>query len=173
MAAPTVRTDPATYISYYCATLNGYCSAIDEEAPASYIIFEYTTKADYTANGWGGSPQWTIYELALPDTSYDHYISGLTESTDYVFRIVGVESTNYSYGTEKEFTTTAQPSYYHGLKVGDEGELALCDVGTPFALRIRKGGTTYGIELVATDDANASRIYINTGVGIKALRLYT
>ena len=125
-------------------------------------------------NAWAGSPQWTTYEQALPSTAYHHYISGLAASTDYIFRIVGVEGVNTSYGDNEQFTTTAQPSYYHGLKVqGESAELALCDVGTPFALRIRKGVTTYGIELVATDDANASRIRINTGVGIKALRLYT
>jgi len=64
------------------------------------------------------------------------------------------------------------PAYYHGLKIQGEGELALCDVGT-HPLRIRKGGTTYGIELVATDAPNASRIRIKTGTGIKAIRKYS
>jgi len=40
------------------------------------------------------------------------------------------------------------------------------------ALRIRKGATTYGIILVATTDANASPIRINTSSGVKALRKY-
>ena len=62
--------------------------------------------------------------------------------------------------------------YYHGLKVQGEGELAICDVGTN-PLRIRKGGVTYGLELVATDDPNASRIRVETGAGIKAIRKYT
>ena len=39
-------------------------------------------------------------------------------------------------------------------------------------LRIRKGATTYGIVLVATTDANASPIRINTSSGVKALRKY-
>ena len=39
-------------------------------------------------------------------------------------------------------------------------------------LRIRKGTTTYGIVLVATTDANASPIRINTSSGVKALRKY-
>lgn len=63
-------------------------------------------------------------------------------------------------------------AYYPGLKVQGEGELALCDVGTN-PLRIRKGGVTYGIELVETNDPNASRIRIKTGAGIKAIRKYT
>lgn len=63
-------------------------------------------------------------------------------------------------------------AYYHGLKVQGVGELALCDVGN-HPLRIRKGGTTYGLELVDTSDPNASKIRIKTGVGIKAIRKYT
>lgn len=63
-------------------------------------------------------------------------------------------------------------AYYHGLKVQGEGELALCDVGS-HPLRIRKGGTTYGIELIAVDNPNASRIRIKTGVGTKAIRKYS
>ena len=62
--------------------------------------------------------------------------------------------------------------YYHGLKVQGEGELALCDVGS-HPLRMRKGGTTYGIELVDVADPNASRIMIKTGAGIKVIRKYT
>jgi len=64
------------------------------------------------------------------------------------------------------------PTYYHGLKVQGIGELALCDVGSN-PLRIRKGGVTYGIELVDTSDSNASLIRIKTSTGIKAIRKYT
>jgi len=63
-------------------------------------------------------------------------------------------------------------TYYHGLKVQGVGELALCDVGS-HPLRIRQGGTTYGIELVDTSDPNASAIRIKTPGGIKAIRKYT
>jgi len=66
----------------------------------------------------------------------------------------------------------AVTSYYHGLSVQGVGELALCNVGSN-PLRIRKGGVTYGIELVDTGDPNASAIRIKTASGIKALRNYT
>ena len=69
-----------------------------------------------------------------------------------------------------EYTTGVV--YYHGLKVQGVGELALCDVGS-HPLRIRKGGVTYGIELVAIDDPNASPLRIKTPAGIKAIRKYT
>ncbi|GAH69806.1 unnamed protein product, partial [marine sediment metagenome] len=64
------------------------------------------------------------------------------------------------------------PAYYHGLKVQGVGELALCDAGVN-PLRIRKGGVTYGVELVETSDPNASKIRIKTPAGIKAIRKYT
>lgn len=43
------------------------------------------------------------------------------------------------------------------------------DLDASHKLRIRKGGTTYGIELVATDDPQASAIRIYDGVAVKAL----
>ncbi len=81
---------------------------------------------------------------------------------------------NRMYCAKVEFRVTYTPSagYYHGLKVQGEGELALCDVGS-HPLRVRKGGVTYGLELVATDDPNASRVRIKTGAGIKAIRKYS
>jgi len=63
-------------------------------------------------------------------------------------------------------------AYYHGWKVQPEGELALCDAeGHP--LRTCKDGVIYGLELVAVDDPNASRIRIKTPAGIKAIRKFT
>lgn len=79
-------------------------------------------------------------------------------------------STSYQYSTICTYIPAA--AYYHGLKVQGVGELALCDaVNNP--LRIRKGGVTYGIELVDISDPNASKIRIKTGAGIKAIRRYT
>jgi hypothetical protein len=74
--------------------------------------------------------------------------------------------------TQAEFQVPDAGAYCHGLKVQGEGELALCDVGS-HPLRIRKGGVTYGIELVDTGDPNASRIRIQTGAGLRAIRKYT
>jgi len=71
------------------------------------------------------------------------------------------------------YLTYGTVDYYHGLKVqGEAAELALCDVGTN-PLRIRKGATTYGIELVETADGNASRVRIKLAAGVKSLRKYT
>lgn len=85
---------------------------------------------------------------------------------------VGKGNAIYAAKVEIRVTYTGLGGYYHGLKVQGVGELALCDVGS-HPLRIRKGGTTYGIELVAVDDPNASKIRIKTSAGIKAIRKYT
>lgn len=83
------------------------------------------------------------------------------------------EGSWYSDAYEEQTVTLLPPAdYYHGLKVQGVGELALCDVGT-HPLRIRKGGVTYGIELVATDDPNASAVRIRTPAGVRAIRKYT
>lgn len=100
-------------------------------------------------------------------TPPDVYADGGSYSSDD-----GVSWTGY--GWDLMFEDWGEPliTYYHGLKVRGVGELALCDVVT-HPLRIRKGGTTYGIELVNTSDANASKIRIKTGARIKAIRKYT
>ncbi|GAH52361.1 unnamed protein product [marine sediment metagenome] len=87
-------------------------------------------------------------------------------------RLVWAWDYNPSLAAKLYITYGEAGAYYHGLKVQGEGELALCDAGN-HPLRIRKGGVTYGLELVATEDPNASRIRIQTGAGMKALRKYT
>ena len=83
-----------------------------------------------------------------------------------------------SYNTRIEnFSYTPAVSYVDcGLRIRT-GTLTLTIACEPAgtltsALRIRKGATTYGIVLVATTDANASPIRINTSSGVKALRKY-
>jgi len=135
-------------------------------------------------------------ERTIPDLSIDvvagDFIGAYWASSDGIIEATS-ESGNGLYRTAGEYidpedeatytlASTRTPSlygtggevvaYYHSLKVQGEGELALCDVENN-PLRIRKGGTTYGIELVATDDPNASRIRIKTETGIKAIRKYT
>ncbi len=63
-------------------------------------------------------------------------------------------------------------TYIPGFRVQGEGDLALrAATGQP--LRVRKGGTTYGLELVLTTDPNASRVRIRTPAGTRAIRKYT
>jgi len=67
--------------------------------------------------------------------------------------------------------TIAPPAYYHGFSVQGVGELALCSVGNN-PLRIRKGGTTYGLELVKITEDKASAVRIKVPVGIRAIRKF-
>ena len=83
-----------------------------------------------------------------------------------------------SYNTRIEgFSYTPAPTYVDcGLRIRT-GTLTLAIACEPAGtltspLRIRKGGSTYGIVLVATTDANASPLRIQTSSGVKALRKY-
>ncbi|GAH66116.1 unnamed protein product, partial [marine sediment metagenome] len=119
-----------------------------------YIGF-YEIDGELERDNSGGSGYWYKVANQIPADNYP-----FTDATS-TGRIIHLYGTGGGVG-----------AYYHGLKVQGEGELALCDVGS-HPLRMRKGGTTYGIELVETDDPNASRIRVKTGAGIKAIRKYT
>ena len=75
----------------------------------------------------------------------------------------------------------AFPTQYSGLRVRHGGgTYDLCMVATadaPAAMggqpRIRKGGTTYAVYLVDTTDPDASPVRLRTSAGTKAIRLKT
>jgi len=116
------------------------------------------------------SPGWSSYA----DATAEGWTWASVRDTDMwvEFDKVGKGNTMHCAKVEIRVTYTPSGAYYHGLKVETVGELALCDVGN-HPLRMRKGGVTYGIELVAVDDPNASRIRVETGAGLKAIRKYT
>ena len=121
------------------------------------------------------SADWhNIYSGAIIADQFVEYPIGSTQSVTAMR--IRFNSTKASTGGcrvhEADFNEVELAPYYHGLNVQGEGELALCDIGN-HPLRVRKGGVTYGLELVATDDPNASGIRIKTGTGIKAIRRYT
>lgn len=70
------------------------------------------------------------------------------------------------------------PTQFSGLRYYDSGVQELCLVATADAhagpqLRLYKSGTTYCVYLVDTTDPDASPVRINTGAGVKAIRLKT
>lgn len=73
------------------------------------------------------------------------------------------------------------PDQYSGLRIGNDEqvvELCLVDAGEGATgmggiPKIHKGGTTYDIYLVETDDSDASPVRIKTTTGIKAIRKKT
>ena len=111
--------------------------------------------------------RYTLYNCTINDPNVPNWITtGRTYFGDS------------SYNTRIEnFSYTPAVSYVDcGLRIRT-GTLTLTIACEPAgtltsALRIRKGTTTYGIVLVATTDANASPIRINTSSGVKALRKY-
>jgi len=123
----------------------------------------------YYATGWhnifSGAPTWGGWQ--------EHTIGSTQSVTAMRVRFYATKATTDGCQVmEADFHEVGGVTYYHGFNVQGEGELALCDVGTN-PLRVRKGGATYGLELVVTDDPNASRIRVKTGSGIRAIRKYT
>ena len=134
---------------------------------------------------WGGyhdttpgvNPAWGSYiEITTDPNAPSPWNWSDLQTVDVQLTYDKVSKGNVMHAAKVEIRVTYEPSgppsYYHGLNVQGEGELALCDVGN-HPLRIRKGGTTYGIELVETNDPNASRVRMKTPAGIKAIRKYT
>ena len=122
----------------------------------------------YYNSGWH-----SIYSGSITVGAFVEYAIGSTQSVTSVrIRYSTTKKGRWCGVNEVDFNEISVASYYHGLSIQGVGELALCDVGTN-PLRIRKGGTTYGIELVETGDPNASAIRIQTGTGVKSIRKYT
>lgn len=79
------------------------------------------------------------------------------------------------------YTTSTFPTQYSGFHVYYGGAtVELCLVangdGNPaiaYNLKVRKGGTTYELYLVNTDDSNASKVRVRTSDGTKAIRKKT
>lgn len=68
------------------------------------------------------------------------------------------------------------PTQYAGLRYfsGTVKELCLVALGDAVGgVRVVKNGTTYGAYLVDTSDPNASGVRVQTGAGVKAIRLKT
>lgn len=120
------------------------------------------------------SKGWTDY--VTMDSAWHSWSKIQDFSTDFlVLRYCKSGKANqvnvYKVGVRVTFTPSGE-TYYQGLKVQGIGDLALCDAGVN-PLRIRKGGITYGIKLVETDDTDASKVRIKTSTGIKSMRKYT
>lgn len=164
-ANPSWSTEPIPSIT----TIND--PSIIHNGTDLYVIYIETTADNVLmiarkGGTWDSSPT-TLQSSADLLSAVIAQDPTLVNDFDYLFRNV---TEGITYWDEHIFG--APPAYYHGLKVQGEGELALCDVGS-HPLRIRKGSTTYGIELVAIDDPNASAARVKTEAGIKSIRKYT
>ncbi len=100
VAMPTVITNAATSITTGSATLNGSVNANGENTT---VTFQYglTTAYGSTIAGVPGTATGTSA------TAQTAGITGLTQSTLYHFRAVGVSAGGTTYGNDLTFTTTA------------------------------------------------------------------
>jgi len=162
---PTVTTQNADGISYAQATFHG---TVTNNGGA--IVVERGLDWGLTAS-YGSS--WTE-SGTFGTEAFSHIISTLTPGTTYHLRAKARNSVGWGYGGDTAFTTT--PYIDIGLRAYDGSQvihIACEPAGTLTSpLRIRKGSTTYGIVLVDSSDAKASKIRIRMNSGVKALRKY-
>jgi len=149
---------------------------VTKELSASRTLVNGKTYRVYISSPSGGDVTNYYYIRSLMGGGAAPFNVYSWDGTNSVYSFSNDGGDNWAEYTQNDisyrFTLGEAAGYYHGLKVQGVGELALCDAGVN-PLRIRKGGVTYGIELVETSDPNASPIRIKTSAGIKAIRKYT
>ena len=103
---PTVSTDSATNITTNSAALNGTVNANDG---STTVTFQYGLTTSYGATVTADQSPVT----GSSNTPVSKAIAGLTPSTSYHCRVVGVNSAGTTYGNDLTFTTGFQiDSYY-------------------------------------------------------------
>jgi len=177
--SPAVSTSAATGITSSQATLNGNITATGGQNADFRGFWWGTTQGGPYPNGCqdnGSGCEGTSANYQFVVGTFSQPIAGLSPGTTYYFQAKARNSAGWGYGGEMSFTTSSVSVIDCGLRVFDGTSIIAiaCEpTGTLTSpLRIRKGGTTYGIILVPVTDANASKIRIQTSSGIKALRKY-
>lgn len=100
---PNATTNAATLVAATTATLNG---TVNPQNRATTVTFQYGLTNAYgtTVNGAPNS-----IASGSGDTSVAAALTGLTCNTTYHFRVVAVNSSGTTNGTDANFTTTACP----------------------------------------------------------------
>jgi hypothetical protein len=111
---PTVNTLPAKSITSRSANLRG---TLDPRGTPAKYYFDYGIKKSYEFS----TPQVSIGPgESLIEVTQN--VKGLSSSTTYHFRLVGVNDSGTSYGSDQEFTTRSHDSLtsiYHLLLLDD------------------------------------------------------
>jgi PQQ-like domain len=94
--APIVKTNPATNVARFSATLNG---SVNPNGLTTTVGFQYGRTTSYGSTTAKQTKTGNTYQSASAN------ISGLTSNTTYHFRIVGTNSGGTRYGSDKTFTT--------------------------------------------------------------------
>lgn len=145
---------------------------------ASADSADFTLNTTGIASGIGGSAYADSADFTLNTTGIALGMGGTAyvDSADFTLNTTGVAlgSGGTAFADSGDFTLNTGGAMDIGLRIQDGAatiHIACEPAGTLTSpLRIRKGGTTYGILLVDPASPDASRIHIQTGAGRKALQ---
>jgi YHYH protein len=102
-SAPSVTTSAATSVGSTSATLNG---SVNPDSASTAVTFQYGTTTSYGSTATASQSPLT----GSTATSVSAAITGLSTSTTYHYRAVGVNSLGTTYGADTTFTTSASGS---------------------------------------------------------------
>ena len=176
---PTATTNAASSVTSTGATLNGTVNANND---SSIVTFEYGLDTSYgTAVTAVQSPV-----IGTADTSVSAAISGLLGNTTYHFRVVAVNATGTTYGSDLTFTTpnsdTTAPTVASVTRADPSPtNLASVNFTVTFSEPVT-GVDTSDFSLTTTGVSGASvgtvtgsgttwTVPVNTGTGNGAIRL--
>lgn len=119
----------------------------------------------------------TVPSLASPQQALASYT--VPSLTAVAFALTAYTAPTYMDVGWELLPSSSFPTQIPGLRVYYGGAVrALCMVAVADAPAgdtpmVRKNGTTYAVYLVDTSDPNASSVRLQTGAGVKAVRLLT
>jgi hypothetical protein len=110
-AAPTITTDAATNETESTAVLNGTLSDLGTITNDTvYLYYQYCTEDYWAANSaYSDETPEQAWLTASGPTTYSAELSGLLNSTDYLYRAALRYGTSYVYGTPLGFNTNMLP----------------------------------------------------------------
>ena len=140
-APPTATTNSASNVTLTGATLNG---SVNANNAGTAVTFEYGLTTDYGSTVTAGQSPVT----GSSATSVSKAITGLSSSTTYHYRVVGVNAGGTTNGSDLSFTTACNPVSISSQSTSSQSQCI--------------GGTFTPISVSATGDGLSYQWFYNT-----------